>query len=131
MASETTVYISYVGTNLKYCDETDASLGDGFTGPSVVTFDSDIEDLELDIVLGEVYGTLAVNISSSTHKMCDDSDNSFVVDVICCDPDNPPPPPPPPPGPDDIYSCCDYMPKDFISWSNGLNLKRLIPPNER
>ena len=29
------------------------------------------------------------------------------------------------------YSCCDYAPKDFITWSYGLNMKVLVPPNKR
>ena len=42
-----------------------------------------------------------------------------------------PPLDPPFPGDIDSFDCCDYMPKDFIRWADGWNMKQLIPPNQR
>lgn len=57
------------------------------------------------------------------------------IDFLCTGTGTPPIHPPEIP-PDIGYPigdilCCDYVPKDFIDWSYGLGIKKLISPNER
>ncbi len=142
--------IIYDDSNLKFCDDSSTSNGNGYSGPTQVTIIDGETNVDFDVNIYEVKGYLITSINI---------DNKVTTNILdCCLSECPPgtvwnpvtetcdvkppggggggggggdTPPLPIPIPSTDFDCCDYVPKDYIRWADGWNMKQLIPPNQR
>ncbi len=88
-----TINISYSGTNLKFCDGTQAINGNGWYGPTTVEVDEN-NDTIVEVELELVYGTLVAT---------PDGEESTIISVDRCIEQ-------------ETDSCCNHVSLDFQQW---------------
>ena len=115
--SDYVVYLSYVGSTVSHNGPATITIRAGTTSASFVIRIPDSEIGILRIASDTVNGIECTPIEANVY--CGDN-VPYNVDARISEPDT------------SIFdTCCDYVPKDFITWSYGLNMQVLVPPNKR
>ena len=111
-----TIYISYSGSILVN--------GVDFNGPTSVYIPLGERSVDFNISINTEfeYGkyiniTIESSIDYAENENCN---TNLVSNLIECDDSN-----------INTNTCCSYMPKNYIPWSDGIGIKTLIPPNKR